>query len=109
MFLTMLKTRTFFREPSMLKHFPNEPILTYTSIFEQISRNLKTIDVELRERIIVFNVQWYGPEYRYGAKPGLLALVDQFAPPGLNSPQKDLFYLFRSFVSLPKLTAEQRH
>lgn len=107
-FFKMLNARTFFKEPSMLKHFPNEPVPTYPSTFKHIAKELKPIDVELREMISVFNFQWYGPEYQYWRNPKLFELVNQFAPPGLVSVQTDLYYLFRSFILLPELTAEQR-
>lgn len=106
-FLKTLSSRTFVRESSMLKHFPNEPTPTYTSTFKHIANSFKSINVEMREIISVFNLQWYGPGYKYMANPGLLELVDQFAPFGLVSSQTDLYYLFRSFVNKPELTPKQ--
>jgi hypothetical protein len=93
----------------MLKHISNEPVPTYISTFRHIATELIPIDKQLKEMITVFNLQFYGQQnYRNQTNPGLLALVDQFAPAGLTSTQTDLFYLFRAFVNVPELTPQQR-
>ncbi len=106
-FLRSLAETTFVREPSMMTHFPNEPAPTYQSTFKHIANKLLPIEKDIRQMITVFNMQWYGPNYQGQGTPDLQALVDQFAPLGLDSEQTDLFYLFRAFTNVPELTPKQ--